>query len=84
MANLEASTHVLADGTKVTIRSATPTDATATLHLFRSIVEEGFYTLAEPAEVTTTVEDEQETISQDLEHPGNLCLVAQINVRRVN
>ncbi|MEJ1935716.1 GNAT family N-acetyltransferase, partial [Nostoc sp. NIES-2111] len=79
MTILEASIHVLADGTKVTVRSATPKDATATLRLFRSIVEEGLYTLAEPAELTTTVEDEQEAISKDQEHPGNLCLVAEVN-----
>ena len=79
MTILETSIHFLADGTKVTIRSATPKDATGTLHLFRSIVEEGLYTLAEPAELTTTVEDEQEAISKDQEHPGNLCLVAEVN-----
>ncbi|MBD1918265.1 MULTISPECIES: GNAT family N-acetyltransferase [Cyanophyceae] len=78
MAILEASTQVLADGTKVTIRSAIPEDAVATLSLFRSVVEEGFYTLAEPTELTTTVEDEQATIAEDQECPGNLCLVAEV------
>lgn len=59
MAILEASTQFLVDGTNVTIRSAASEDAAATLNLFRSIVEEGLYTLAEPTELTTTVEDEQ-------------------------
>ena len=44
MTILETSIHFLADGTKVTIRSAMPKDATGTLHLFRSIVEEGLHT----------------------------------------
>ncbi|MBD1842631.1 hypothetical protein H6F89_04240 [Cyanobacteria bacterium FACHB-63] len=54
-------------------------DATATLGLFRSIVEEGVYTLAEPEELTATVEDEREAIGKDQEHPGNLCLVAEVD-----
>jgi RimJ/RimL family protein N-acetyltransferase len=79
MAILEASTRFLADGTKVIIRSAALKDATATLNLFRSIVEEGFYTLAEPTELTTTVEDEQAAIAKDQECPGNLCLVTEVD-----
>jgi len=78
MASLEASRQFLPDGTKVIIRSAVPKDATATLRLFRSIVEEGSYTLIKPAELTTTVEDEQQAIAQDQEYSGNLCLVAEI------
>ncbi|HEY9763943.1 MAG TPA: GNAT family N-acetyltransferase [Trichocoleus sp.] len=79
MAILEASTQFLADGTKVTIRSAAPEDAAATLNLFRSIVEEGLYTLAELTELTTTVEDEQAVIAKDQECSGNLCLVAEVD-----
>jgi|SRR6478672_2538370 len=79
MVSLEASTHSLGDGTKVIIRSAVPKDATGTLRLFRSVVEERLYTLAEPAEVTTTVEEEQEAIANDQEYLGNLCLVAEID-----
>ncbi|HEY9879716.1 MAG TPA: GNAT family N-acetyltransferase [Leptolyngbyaceae cyanobacterium] len=79
MAILEASTQFLADGTKVTIRSAVPEDAAATLNLFRSIVEEGLYTLAEPTELTTTVEDEQAAIARDQKCLGNLCLVAEVD-----
>lgn len=79
MAILETSTQCLADGTKVTIRSAAPKDAVATLSLFRSIVEEGCYTLAEPTELATSVEDEQAAIVKDQEHPENLCLVAEVD-----
>lgn len=79
MAILEDSTQFLADGTKVIIRSAASKDATAKLSLFCSIVEEGLYTLTEPTELTTTVEDEQEAIDKDQEHPGNLCLVAEVD-----
>ena len=79
MAILEASTQFLADGTKVIIRSAELKDATATLSLFRSIVEEGFYTLTEPTELTAIIEDEQEVIFKAQEHPGSLCLVAEVD-----
>ncbi|MBD1821022.1 hypothetical protein H6F51_00600 [Cyanobacteria bacterium FACHB-DQ100] len=76
---LQASTQFLADETEVTIRSAALEDATATLSLFRSIVEEEFYPLAKPTELITTVEDEQAAINRDQVCPGNLCLVAEVD-----
>ncbi|MBE9155966.1 GNAT family N-acetyltransferase [Nodosilinea sp. LEGE 06152] len=79
MAILKPSTQFLASGADVTIRSAAPKDAAATLSLFRSIVEEKVYTLAELTELTTTVEDEQAAIAEDQACPGNLCLVAEVD-----
>ncbi|MEM9119402.1 MAG: GNAT family N-acetyltransferase [Cyanobacteria bacterium P01_F01_bin.56] len=79
MATLNASTKWLADGTPVTLRSAAVTDAEATLALFRSIVEEGQYTLAEPAELTQTLAAEQAAIAADQDAPSDLCLVATVD-----
>ncbi|MGD1862596.1 MAG: GNAT family N-acetyltransferase [Leptolyngbyaceae cyanobacterium] len=79
MAIREASTYWLADGIPVTIRSATVADAASTLALFRSVVEEGAYTLAEPVEFAQTLADEQAAIADDLDHPGQLCLVATVD-----
>ncbi len=66
-------------GGSVTIRTATADDAPATLALFRSVVEEGAYTVREPSEVTLTEAEERECIEDDREAPGNLCLVATEN-----
>ena len=63
-------------GGSVTIRTATADDAPATLALFRSVVEEGAYTVREPSEVTLTEAEERECIEDDREAPGNLCFVA--------
>ncbi|MEM1310128.1 MAG: GNAT family N-acetyltransferase [Cyanobacteria bacterium P01_H01_bin.153] len=79
MAIREASIHLLADGTPITVRSAAVTDAASTLTLFCSIVEEGAYTLAEPTELTQTLADEQAAIADDQDHPGQLCLVATVD-----
>ncbi|MEL7358810.1 MAG: GNAT family N-acetyltransferase [Cyanobacteria bacterium J06560_6] len=77
MATLKDSVQFLADGTKVTIRSAIPEDAAETLSTFRSIAEEGLYTLAEPDEIRATVADERAAIAEDQKRPGTLYLVAE-------
>ena len=60
------------------IRTATTHDAPATLALFRSVVEEGRYTVQEPSEVTITEDEEREYIEADRKAPGHLCLVATV------
>lgn len=78
MAEIRLTLHVLSDGTPAIIRTATTHDAPATLALFRSVVEEGRYTVQEPSEVTITEDEEREYIEADRKAPGHLCLVATV------
>jgi ribosomal protein S18 acetylase RimI-like enzyme len=79
MAEVEPERYTLSDGTLVTIRTATADHAPGTLALFRSVVDEGRHTVAEPSEVTTTEAEEREYIEADRENPGTLCLVATVD-----
>jgi len=63
-------------GGSVTVRTATAGDAPATLALFRSVVEEGAYTVRELSELDLTEDEERGYIEEDWAAPGNLCLVA--------
>ena len=63
-------------GGPLTIRTATADDAPATLALYRSIVDEGAYTVREPSEFDLTEERERGYIEEDRGAPGSLCLVA--------
>jgi ribosomal protein S18 acetylase RimI-like enzyme len=68
----------LRDGQEVRIRTAEPRDAQQLVELFRSVVKEKRYTLVQPDEFKRTYEEEREQISEHLETPGNLCLVAEV------
>ena len=63
-------------GGSLTVRTATARDAPATLALYRSVVEEGAYTVREPSEFDLTKEQERGYVEEDRRAPGNLCLVA--------
>jgi ribosomal protein S18 acetylase RimI-like enzyme len=76
MAGVKPEQNTHSDGTLLTIQTATADHAPATLALFRSVVDEGRFTVAEPFEVTTTEAEERERIEADRGNPGNLCLVA--------
>src|SRR5687768_10085453 len=78
MTSVEPVARELRDGTPVVLRAARPGDAASTLGLFRTVVEEGLYTLSEPDEVTATEADERRAIAADGAHPGRLRLVAEV------
>jgi ribosomal protein S18 acetylase RimI-like enzyme len=78
MAEIEPERRVLSDATPVIIRTATAEDAPATLALFRSVVDEGRYTVQEPSEVKITEHEERDYIESDRENPDRLCLVATV------
>jgi len=78
VASLSPLEKVLASGEKLRIRSAKRTDAARTLDLYRSIVHQSEFTLAERDEVTRSVADEQAALTRDLEAAGNLCVVGTI------
>ena len=73
---IEAQELTLPDGGSLTVRTATADDAPATLALFRSVVDEGLYTVRETSEVDVTEDEERGYIEEDRVAPGNLCLVA--------
>ncbi len=77
MARVEPERHTLSDGTPVAIRTADARDAAETLGLFRSVLEEGRYTVQTPSEVKITEEEERGFIQADRDDPGRLCLVAE-------
>jgi ribosomal protein S18 acetylase RimI-like enzyme len=79
MAIIEPERHSLSDATPVTVRSAVADDAPATLALFRSVVDEGLYTVQEPSEVKITEAEERAYIEAGREDPGRLCLVATVD-----
>ena len=66
----------MTDGGSLTTRTATSDDAPATLALFRSVEA---YTVRESSEVTLTEAEERESIEDDREAPGSLCLVATMD-----
>jgi ribosomal protein S18 acetylase RimI-like enzyme len=78
MAEIEPGRRILSDATPVVIRTATARDAPATLALFRSVVDEGRYTVQEPSEVKVTEHEEREHIESDRRNPDRLCLVATV------
>jgi len=49
LAGIEPERHTLPDGTPVTVRTAEARDAAETLGLFRSVLEEGRYTVQTPS-----------------------------------
>jgi ribosomal protein S18 acetylase RimI-like enzyme len=79
MAEVEPERRTLPDGTPVVIRTAAADDAPETLALFRSVVDEGLYTVQTPPELRITDTDEQAYIEADRENPGSLCLVATVD-----
>jgi GNAT superfamily N-acetyltransferase len=78
MAEIEPERRSLSDAMPVVIRTAAGDDAPATLALFRSVVDEGGYTVQVPSEVKITDSEEREYIEADRENPGRLCLVATV------
>ena len=73
---IEAQEYSLPGGGPLTIRTATADDAPATLALFRSVVDEGAYTVREPSEFDLTEDEERRYIEEDRAAPGSLCLLA--------
>lgn len=61
------------------IRSARPSDAGPTLDLYRSVVDEGQFTLLEPGELKRGREQEESNIRNELLEPHKLRLVAEVD-----
>ena len=73
---IEAQVLTLPDGEPLIVRTATAEDAPATLALFRSVVDEGLFTVREPSEFDVTEDEERGYIEEDRVASGNLRLVA--------
>jgi hypothetical protein len=72
VAEIEPERRTLSDGTPVVIRTAAADDASETVALFRSVVDEGLYTVQTPSEVRITDAEEREYVAADRENPGSL------------
>ena len=63
------------DGAALVIRAADESDARDLLALYRTVIEEGPFTMLRPDELTRTKEQEASAIRSDAEHPARLRLV---------
>jgi len=66
----------LKDGSQLMIRVAREGDASASLALYRAVLEEGPFTMLEPDELIRSKDQEEQAIRADAEHPTRLRLVA--------
>ena len=64
------------DGAPLVIRAAQETDASNTLSLYGTVIDEGRYTMLQRDELTRSAEQEADAIRSDAEHPARLRLVA--------
>lgn len=78
MGNWKTTVTTTRSGRSLSIRIAQPEDATAAMALFRSVVDENQYLLATASELTHSVADEAEWLSNERDHPDHLVLVATI------
>jgi ribosomal protein S18 acetylase RimI-like enzyme len=69
----------LKDGRQGILRSARPSDANSTLDLYRSVVEEGQYTLLQPDELKRSRAQEEDNIRSEMLAPNKLRLVAEVD-----
>jgi RimJ/RimL family protein N-acetyltransferase len=77
MASIQQTKHILRDETPVLVRAAQPEDAANVLALTKSIVKEGGLTLAQPAEFTRSVEEQQQILTARLANPNELCVAVE-------
>jgi RimJ/RimL family protein N-acetyltransferase len=68
----------LKSGETASVRSAGPEDAAALLAHGRAVVREAAFLITEPEEFTYTEDQERDFISQYLEAPGKLLIVADV------
>jgi ribosomal protein S18 acetylase RimI-like enzyme len=64
------------NGAPLVIRAADESDASDSLALYLTVIEEGPFTMLLPDELTRTEEQEASAIRSDAEHPARLRLVA--------
>ncbi len=66
------------DGAPLEIRAAEESDAGDTLSLYRTVIEEGPFTMLQQDELNRSEEQEANAIRSDAEHPARLRLVAYV------
>ncbi|MFB4166149.1 N-acetyltransferase family protein [Alteribacillus sp. JSM 102045] len=69
----------LKNGSKAVIREAIPDDALQLLDIQFSIAGENRYMVTQSNEFNLTTTEEKQRIQEDLNRPGNMLLVAEIN-----
>lgn len=68
----------LKDSRTAIIRSAQPADASATLELYRKVIDEEKYALVQPGELRRDLEQEERNIQQESNSPHKLRLVVEL------
>lgn len=79
MADFPQRSFNLKDGRQGYLRSARPSDAGSTLDLYRSVVDEGQYTLIQPGELKRGQTQEEDNIRSEMLAPHKLRLVAEVD-----
>jgi len=79
MANIPEKTHILKNGSAVTIRTVHESDADAYLDLAKSIMAEQIYSLTQPEELHLTVDQESEWLKVNIENECHLVICAEID-----
>jgi ribosomal protein S18 acetylase RimI-like enzyme len=79
MAEIKQRELTLAQGEQIYIRTASENDAAAILDLYRSVLAEGRYTLLLLEEMQRTEEVERKAIADEIERPGCLRVVAEVD-----
>jgi ribosomal protein S18 acetylase RimI-like enzyme len=79
LAEYQKQSFNLRDGRQANLRSARPSDASATLNLYRSVVEEGQYTLLQPDELKRGQPQEEDNIRGEKLVAHKLRLVAEVD-----
>ncbi len=71
--------HAIKDGSQLTIREASASDAESVIGLVRHILETSEYTLTTPEEFTYTIEEEARFLTEHADDPEKIYLVAEQN-----
>jgi ribosomal protein S18 acetylase RimI-like enzyme len=79
MSSIETQKFTLDTDESIKLRTAIPEDAHKTLALYKSVIQEGRFTLYQIEEFDRDVEQEREAIGKELKSSGNLRIVTEVD-----
>jgi len=79
MSQVTASKIKLRDGRVATIRTAVPDDAVALLAHVRAVFTESEFNISTPGEFTMTEEQERAWVQGNIDRPGHVALIAEVD-----
>lgn len=78
MSSIETQKYTLDPDKSIKLRTAIPEDAHKTLALYKSVIQEGRFTLFQIEELDRDVKQEREAIGRELSNKGDLRIVAEV------